>query len=96
MLCETLVEMRKNSGRTQEQIAKRLGVSTKTWRHYEQGVNDIPATKLFLAISYCHYDFLAVLANFMPRSQLIKIQKSETIKSKQNCTIEKNDPTAVD
>jgi transcriptional regulator with XRE-family HTH domain len=92
MLCKTLVEMPKKSGRTQEQIAKRLGVSTKTWRHYEQGVNDIPATKLFLVISYCHYDFLAVLANFTPRSQLIKIQKAETIETDEKCSINKNDP----
>lgn len=49
--------MRKSSGKTQAQMAQRLGVSLRTWQNYEHGVSDISAKHLALASLYCRYEF---------------------------------------
>jgi transcriptional regulator with XRE-family HTH domain len=44
---DTLIDMRKRSGKTQQEIADKIGVNVKTLRDYEQGTSNISAKNYF-------------------------------------------------
>jgi transcriptional regulator with XRE-family HTH domain len=60
---DTLIDMRKRSGKTQQEIADKIGVNVKTLRDYEQGVSNISAKKLFQIIAFCQYDLVSIITN---------------------------------
>lgn len=61
-----LREMRKNSGKTQKQLAAKLGVCVRTLQDYEHDVSDIPTKKLLSAVIYCNCDIFQLMADFLP------------------------------
>ena len=66
---DLLVDMRQRSGKTQEQMAKYIGVSTRTWQNYEQGVSKISAYDLFKVTVYCRYDLAGVIKDYINFNQ---------------------------
>lgn len=83
LIYESLIAMRKKSGKTQAQIAAHIGVSTRTWKNYEQGVSDISSVKLIYASIYCHYDIISVLQSFMPKS-IVTTAYTATLEANEN------------
>ncbi|MFT4926379.1 MAG: transcriptional regulator with XRE-family HTH domain [Phenylobacterium sp.] len=62
---ESLIAMRKESGKTQAQIARYIEVSIRTWINYEQGVSDIPAKKWLAAARFCRYDISLLIQRYI-------------------------------
>ena len=54
-VCELLIEMRKESGKTQRQMADYIEVSERTYQNYEYDARDISAKDLFRLVQYCKY-----------------------------------------
>jgi transcriptional regulator with XRE-family HTH domain len=52
-LGDKLKAMRKNSGKTQKDLAHILGVCVRTVQDYEHSVSDIPTPKMIKACIYC-------------------------------------------
>jgi transcriptional regulator with XRE-family HTH domain len=61
---ETLIDMRKSSGKTQKEIAARIDVDIRTLRDYESNKTEIPAVKLFQVIAFCQFDLASILERF--------------------------------
>jgi transcriptional regulator with XRE-family HTH domain len=61
---DLLIDMRMQSGKTQKQIADRIGVNVKTLRDYEREESEIPAPKLLHVISFCRYDLVGIIKAF--------------------------------
>ena len=51
-----LVDMRKKSGKSQQQMANHIGVSKRTYQGYEYNERDISAKDLFKLTQYCKYN----------------------------------------
>jgi transcriptional regulator with XRE-family HTH domain len=60
---DTLIDMRKRSGKAQQEIADKIGVNVKTLRDYEQGVSNMSAIKLFKVIVFCQFDLVNIITN---------------------------------
>ena len=54
-ICQLLVDMRKQSGKTQQQLALYIEVDVRTYQNYEYGIYEISAKDLFRLIQYCRY-----------------------------------------
>ena len=70
-----LVDMRKRSGKTQQQVADRIGVNVTTLRDYERGTSDISAVNLFRIAAFCGYDLKDIFKNFKNFRVRTKVKK---------------------
>lgn len=74
---ELLIDMRKKSGKSQQQMADHIGVSKRTYQGYEYNERDISAKDLFKLTQYCKYNRIVnkledFIKNFGDRDTLTK------------------------
>ena len=66
-----LIDMRKKSGKSQQQMADHINKSLRMYQYYEHGTKDISAKDLFRLCQYCKYypvverlkDFISFFGN---------------------------------
>jgi transcriptional regulator with XRE-family HTH domain len=75
---DLLIDMRKQSGKTQQQIADKIGVNVKTLRDYEQGVSNISGVKLFKVASFCRYDLTSIVKSFSNFREWTMVKKGHS------------------
>jgi transcriptional regulator with XRE-family HTH domain len=89
LLSDFLIDMRKSSGKTQAEIALKLGISLRTWQNYEHDVSDISAKHLAIASLYCRYDIniMEIFGSFMTKAKKSSLSDNEETNTEETQTI---------
>lgn len=65
----SLKEIRINSGFTQTELAKRLGIRQQQYSRYEIEENQIPLKLFFKMLKVCHYEFKLEKSDFLNKKR---------------------------
>jgi mannose-6-phosphate isomerase-like protein (cupin superfamily) len=70
-------EMRDVSGFSEETVAERLQIPVETYKRYEDGLDDIPASILFEFAQMCHVDLVVLLTGETPHMHLFTVTRRD-------------------
>ena len=74
-LSDVLKNIRDESGKTQQQMADRIGVTKRSYISYEKGDTKISLDNFFILAVYCQFDIVRMIT-LQPRFAYLKNLKS--------------------